>query len=88
VEAKQPKGGTCVRSALLENSRLDIVLDLSRRDGEVTLWMYATCAMAKCQKRLGVFLCHCSCTMSYIVYICFGCSYRVELAFDTYNVVR
>jgi len=28
------------------------------RDGEVTLWMYAACAMAKCQKRLGT--CPCS----------------------------
>jgi len=46
-----------VRSALLENSGSNIVLDLSRRDGDVTLWIHAACAMAKCQKRLGTFPC-------------------------------
>ena len=38
--AKQPQGGTCVRSARFENSNSKIVLALSTR-GDVTLWMYA-----------------------------------------------
>ena len=39
--AKKPYGGTCVGSALFENSSSKIDLDLSMRDGDVTLWMYA-----------------------------------------------
>ena len=46
-----------MRSALLDTSGSNIVLDLSRRDGDVMLWMYTACAMAKCQKRLGIFPC-------------------------------
>ena len=46
-----------MRSALLENRRSNIVLDLPRRDGDVSLCTYATCAMAKYQKRLGTFPC-------------------------------
>jgi len=40
-----------------ENGRSKIVLHLSKRDGHVTLLMYAACAMVKCQKRLGTFPC-------------------------------
>ena len=46
-----------MRSALLENSSSNIVLNVSMRDGNVRLWMYAACVMAKCNKRLGTFPC-------------------------------
>ena len=41
----------------LENSSSKVVLYLSRRDGDVTLWIYTAWAMAKCQKRSGISLC-------------------------------
>ena len=38
----------------MSNNNLKIVLDLSARDGDVTLWIYVACAMTKCQNRFGI----------------------------------